>query len=113
MHEAHRHPYIERLALLCLMKLRCGERFGQRAGAYWRLLFVLCVFPWLQQYRLRKALVLERTTPEKRKLMSLLGLNVHGHDDDQNTAVMQVMEMNEKQQNTEVKTSKLAAAFAN
>ena len=52
-HEAHRHPYIELFGLLCLLKLRCGNAFGSRAHASWRLLFVLTLMPWLKQYRVR------------------------------------------------------------
>jgi hypothetical protein len=51
LHEAHRHPYIERLGALFLLKLNCGDRFGTRGGSAWRLLFVLTLMPWLKKYR--------------------------------------------------------------
>jgi len=53
IHEAHHHPYIERLGLMYLMKLRHGKDFGSRAGSYWRLLFVLTLMPWMRSYRAR------------------------------------------------------------
>lgn len=52
-HDAHRHPYIERLATMYMMKLRYGDDFGRRANSLWRLLFVLCLMPWMRKYRLR------------------------------------------------------------
>ena len=51
MHEAHRHPLIERFGLLCLLKLHHGSGFATRAGSAWRLLFVLALMPWLRKYR--------------------------------------------------------------
>jgi hypothetical protein len=51
LHEAHRHPYIERLGTMYLMKVRYGDEFAHQAGAIWRLLFVLSLFPWLRKYR--------------------------------------------------------------
>lgn len=51
LHEAHRHPYIERLGAMYLMKVRYGDDFSTRAGAMWRVLFVLAMFPWLRKYR--------------------------------------------------------------
>lgn len=51
VHEAHRHPYIESLGLLFLLKLQCGASFGRRPHGCWRLLFVLTLMPWLKKYR--------------------------------------------------------------
>lgn len=50
-HEAHRHPYIELLGVIYLMKLRYTDKFGNTAGSCWRLLFVYALFPWLHRYR--------------------------------------------------------------
>lgn len=47
----HRHPYIERLGLLYMLKLRNGKDFGSQAGAGWRMLFVLALLPWMRNYR--------------------------------------------------------------
>lgn len=51
VHEAHRHPYIERLSQIYLMKLR-HKAFVSDAGAAWRQLIVVTLFPWLTKYRL-------------------------------------------------------------
>lgn len=51
--EAHRHPYIELLGAMYMMRVRYGERFASQAGSTWRLLFVYALFPWLHQYRVR------------------------------------------------------------
>lgn len=52
MHDAHRHPYIEVLGTIYLMKLRYGQSFCSNAGSCWRLLFVYSLMPWLQKYRI-------------------------------------------------------------
>eukprot|EP00568_Trieres_chinensis_P014101 CAMPEP_0183326472 /NCGR_PEP_ID=MMETSP0160_2-20130417/82261_1 /TAXON_ID=2839 ORGANISM="Odontella Sinensis, Strain Grunow 1884" /NCGR_SAMPLE_ID=MMETSP0160_2 /ASSEMBLY_ACC=CAM_ASM_000250 /LENGTH=611 /DNA_ID=CAMNT_0025494465 /DNA_START=70 /DNA_END=1905 /DNA_ORIENTATION=- len=51
-HEAHRHPYLELLGAMYMMKLRYQENFGRRSGSCWRLLFVYALMPWLSKYRI-------------------------------------------------------------
>jgi hypothetical protein len=51
-HEAHRHPYMELLGVIYMMKLRHGAQFGNRAGSCWRLIFVHAMLPWLQTFRI-------------------------------------------------------------
>jgi len=53
--DAHRHPYIERLGLMYMMKLQHGDKFGTQAGSIWRLLFVFALMPWLKKYRIFSA----------------------------------------------------------
>lgn len=52
-HEAHNHPYIQRLSKIYLLKIRHGSDFANDAGTCWRLIFVLTLFPWLRQYRMK------------------------------------------------------------
>uniref|UniRef100_A0A7S1ZX26 Uncharacterized protein n=1 Tax=Ditylum brightwellii TaxID=49249 RepID=A0A7S1ZX26_9STRA len=50
--EAHRHPYIERLGYLYLLKIKHGSNFATTSGSVWRLLFVFSLMPWLRKYRI-------------------------------------------------------------
>ena len=52
-HEAHRHPYLERIGVVYMLKLKHGEGFGRESGTSWRLLFVFALLPWLRKYRAR------------------------------------------------------------
>jgi hypothetical protein len=56
IHEAHRHPYMERWAMLYLLKIRHGSSFGTPAGAAWRILLTLALMPWLRNYRVHPSL---------------------------------------------------------
>jgi len=49
-HEAHRHPYLERIGVMYMMKLR-HSNFGNYVGTIWRLLFIFAMTPWLRKYR--------------------------------------------------------------
>ena len=50
VHEAHRHPFLERLLGMYLMKLK-NEKFSNEAGACWRQLFVVTLMPWMIKLR--------------------------------------------------------------
>ena len=52
-HEAHRHPYLERIGVMYMLKLKHGDGFGRESGTSWRLLFVFALLPWLRKYRIR------------------------------------------------------------
>jgi hypothetical protein len=76
VHEAHRHPYIERLAQMYLMKLRC-KSFVNDAGAAWRQLAVLALFPWLEKYRVVNT---DRLEQAKKDLVQNRLSEVQGHE---------------------------------
>jgi hypothetical protein len=71
LHEAHRHPYIERLGVLYLLKAYSGESFATRDGSCWRLLFTLALMPWLRRYRATDIMLLSNA--EERNLNELEG----------------------------------------
>jgi hypothetical protein len=50
VHEAHRHPYFERLLAVYMMKLK-SDKFSSKAGACWRQLFVVALMPWFMKLR--------------------------------------------------------------
>jgi len=51
VHEAHRHPYIERMAAMYLMRFKYREKFCLDTGAAWRRIFICTLFPWMLKYR--------------------------------------------------------------
>eukprot|EP00978_Attheya_sp_CCMP212_P014702 scaffold37585_cov61-Attheya_sp.AAC.5 len=51
VHDAHRHPIMERLLCMYLMRLKYGKRFSSDAGAAWRILLVLTLMPWMLKHR--------------------------------------------------------------
>jgi len=51
--DAHRHPYMELLGSMYLMKLRHGANFGSAAGSTWRLIFLYALMPWLSKFRIK------------------------------------------------------------
>ena len=63
-HEAHRHPYLELMGVMYLMKLRYGDHFGNRAGSAWRLIFVYALMPWLNKYRVTRSLKVDKEVIE-------------------------------------------------
>jgi len=66
-HDAHRHPFLELLGSMYMLKLRYGERFGTRAGSCWRLIFVSALMPWMSKYRIM-------TRPDMREEVTDLSL---------------------------------------
>ncbi len=49
--EAHRHPFIETLGSMYLMKLKYKSNFMNVIGSKWREIFVIALMPWLHKYR--------------------------------------------------------------
>lgn len=69
--EAHRHPYMERLAQMYLMKIRHRDSFVSRAGTAWRQLVLLAFMPWMARFRVfgdqRQEQALEALRKRKRQ----------------------------------------------
>lgn len=55
VHEAHSHPYIERLGAMYLLRLRDGDQFGSIVGTTWRSLFVAGLMPWIVKHRVNSS----------------------------------------------------------
>lgn len=51
VHDAHHHPYLERLGCMYMMRYKHGKYFCNDAGVAWRNLFVMALMPWLMKYR--------------------------------------------------------------
>uniref|UniRef100_A0A7R9Z0D4 Uncharacterized protein n=1 Tax=Pseudictyota dubia TaxID=2749911 RepID=A0A7R9Z0D4_9STRA len=50
LHEAHRHPYMEVLGAMYMIKLK-HKGFATRAGNCYRLIFAMALMPWLRKFR--------------------------------------------------------------
>ena len=83
IHEAHRHPYMERLGVMYMLKLRHGDNFSTRAGSAWRLIFCMALMPWLRRFRFDESDGAEiRISPEQQaidgiRLKSTRSLSFH------------------------------------
>jgi predicted nucleotidyltransferase len=51
VHEAHRHPFLDRIGGMYLMRHAYGKEFGSNAGARWRQLFCVALMPWYKKFR--------------------------------------------------------------
>jgi len=54
LHDAHRHPYMERLGQIYMLKLRHSDDFGLPSGSAWRLIVVMALMPWLRRFRIEE-----------------------------------------------------------
>ena len=93
VHEAHRHPYMERLGVMYMLKLRYGDDFANRAGSAWRLIFVMALMPWLRRFRVDEDDEGEMVvSPEQRAIDRIKSrrnaLELENTDDDVNVAVI-------------------------
>jgi hypothetical protein len=50
-HDAHRHPILDRLAFMYLLRLKHKEAYCTDAGCAWRRIFIQALMPWLMKYR--------------------------------------------------------------
>jgi len=51
LHEAHRHPFIERLGTIYMLKIKHGNEFGRAPESAWRVVLTLALMPWLRKFR--------------------------------------------------------------
>jgi len=121
--DAHRHPYIERLGMMYMMKLKHGNKFGNRSSSTWRLLFVFALMPWLRKYRIlseseKGAKSSENLQVEKlmednarlramnRELTERIELDKRGSDDDDDSIYMSTSTSSLGYENLEMKKDK-------
>lgn len=76
--------------MLFILKLHNGPRFGCRACALWRLLFVRTLMPWLRKYR-KRSLVLDRSFDSRE--LSTSRKSRHGFMDLASTRKKRALEM--------------------
>ena len=74
--EAHRHPYLDRIGGMYLMRHAYGHNFVSNAGARWRQLFCVALMPWLKKYRSLRNL--ERVLEEKAAASLVVGSSAPG-----------------------------------
>ena len=75
VHEVHKHPWINRLGGMFLMRIKHGQDFSSAAGAKWRLLFTLSLFPWLARYRKKRGGGDDDDSDDDDELMALSSIN--------------------------------------
>jgi hypothetical protein len=54
VHDAHLHPYLDRLSGMYMRRLRHKEKFGSVESQAWRSLFVIGLCPWLVKHRVNR-----------------------------------------------------------
>lgn len=73
----YRHPYIERITQMYLMKLNFPSFGSNRAAAAWRQVLVAAIMPWFRKFRVFR---------EERLLQSLQSLYLNKPEEDINLA---------------------------